>query len=167
MYPAFVCFLFWFLSIILETTFFALSDWFQPNLYFVVAVIFSIHWRGSEGYFIATLMGLTADCFSTLPFGIYGLSYFILSFPMRWYAVKIYQEALITLPFVVGIFTLVMNALVLGFLKTFFSQGEFNSWLGNVLFNEVIPSGIMAIPALVMLRNLEKRYRIHLSERKF
>ena len=167
MYPAIICLIFWFLSLILETTFFTLSNWFQPNLFFLVAIIFCIHWRGPESYYVALIFGLTADCFSTLPFGIYGLTYFLLSFIMRWYAIKIYQEALITLPFVAGIFTLVMNGLVLITLKTIFSVGEFTSWFTNIMFNEVIPTAVVAIPVLKGLIFLEKRYRIRLSERKF
>lgn len=167
MVPAFIVFLFWFLSIVLETTVFSISNWFQPSLHFLAVVIFCLHWRGSEVYYISTLFGLTADCFSTLPFGIFGVTYFVLSFPMRWYAIKIYQEAFITLPLVVGAFTLIMDAVVLILLKTFFSFGEFSNWLSRVIFNEVIPTAILAIPCLMYLIYLEKRYRIHLSERKF
>jgi rod shape-determining protein MreD len=132
-----------------------------------MATIFCVHWRGPETYFIALVFGLTADCFSTLPFGIYGLSYFILSFFIRWYAIKVFLEALITLPFLVGIFTLVLNGSVLLILNTFFSIGEFSSWFSNVVFNEVIPTAVLAIPAFKSLNYLEKRYKIHLSERRF
>lgn len=164
---AFVCFLFWFLSILLETTVFALISWFQPSLFFLMATIFCLHWRGEESYFIALLFGLTADCFSTLPFGIFGLTYFILAFFMRWYAIKIYQEAMITLPMVSGILVLFLNAMVLVILNTFFSVDYLSSGFQKVVFFEAIPTAILSIPVLKGLVFLEKRYKLHLSERKF
>ena len=167
MYVALVCLIFWFFSVFLETTVFALLSWFQPNLFFLAAAIFCLHWRGEESYFIAMIFGLTADCFSTLPFGIYGLTYFTLSFFMRWYANKIYQEALITLPLVAGILTLLLNTIVLIILNTFFQIGDFSIGFQNIIFKEAFPTAILAIPVLKGLLLLEKRYRIHYSERKF
>jgi rod shape-determining protein MreD len=167
MIEGFVCLIFWFFSILLETTVFALADWFQPDLFFLVSLVFCLHWRGEETYFISLLFGLTADCFSTLPFGIYGLTFFILSFLIRWYAIKIYQEALITLPLVTGILILLLNALVLIILDTFFSVGDIASSFHKIVFNEALPTAILSIPVLKGLKFLEKRYKIHLSERTY
>ncbi|MBU2511708.1 hypothetical protein KJ966_10230 [bacterium] len=167
MSAVFVCFVFWIASIVLETTFFTISHWFLPNLFFLMAAIFCLHWRGVESHYIALVFGLTADCFSSLPFGIYGLTYFVISFAVRWYAIKIFQPSWITLPLMTGFFILVENGLVLLILDTFFSVGEFSSWIKNILFHEAIPTMIFAIPAFRVLIFLEKRYRIHLAERMF
>lgn len=167
MHAAFVCLVFWVGSLLLETTVFTVSSWFQPNLFFLMSAIFCLHWRGIEGYYISLIYGLTSDCFSTLPFGIYGLTYFGISFGIRWYAIKILQPTWITLPLVVGFFTLVLNGMVLLLLSTFFSVAEFSGWFKNVLINEVVPTAVLSIVAMKTLAVLEKRYKIHLAERKF
>ncbi|MBU3915237.1 hypothetical protein KKA14_06845, partial [bacterium] len=83
MSAAFTCFFFWLLAVCFETTVFASTDWFHPNLLFLTSAIFCLHWRGIEVYFISLLFGLTADCFATTPFGTYGLVYFLFSFFIR------------------------------------------------------------------------------------
>ena len=163
----FTCFCFWLLAVVLETTVFTLSLWFQPNLFFLFATIFCLHWRGTEGYYIALIFGLSADCFSSLPFGIYGLTYFSISFFTRWYAIKIFQETQFTLPLVTGILTFALNIFVLIILKTFFSIGEFTSWFKNIFLNEIIPTSLLAVFVFRGLTFFEKRYKIHLSERTF
>ena len=167
MVEVFTCFGFWLLAVIFETTVLTLPLWFQPNLFFLIATIFCLHWRGPEVYFIAFIFGLTADCFSSLPFGIYGLTYFTISFFTRWYSIKVFQQTKFTLPLVTGILTVVLNIFVLIILKTFFSVGEFTSWFKNILLNEIIPTSLLAVFAFRGLTFIEKRYKIHLSERNF
>ncbi len=167
MRPFLTCFFFWLLSISLETTVSNAFSWFRPNLFFVAVVIFCLHWRGSETYFIAAFFGITADCFSTLPFGTFGLIYFVLSFFMRWYAIKMYYESYITLPVVVGIFTLSLNIMVFLLLSIFFPEDQSANWFRNVLVNEVASTAVVAAFVLKLLIAIEKTYKIRLAERKF
>ncbi len=167
MYETIVCIILWAASLILETTLFSITNWFHPNLLFLSACLFCLHWRGVEGYFIALFFGLTADCYSSLPFGIYGLTFFGLSFAIRWYSIKVFQPTLSSLPIAIGIMVLANNALILLILDTFFSVGEYSSWFEKVFFNEAIPTAAFSIVFMKFLLVLEKRYRIHLAERKF
>lgn len=167
MIPVITCFGFWLVAIILETTLFSLTPWFQPNLYFLFATIFCLHWRGVEGYFINLVFGLTADCFSSIPFGVYGLTYFSISFFTRWYAIKIFQETQFTLPLVTGILTVVLSIFEIIILNSVFSLGEFSNWFQSIVLNEIIPTALLSIVAFKALVSIEKKYKIHLSERKF
>lgn len=161
------CLGFWLAAILLETTLFTLTPWFQPNFYFLIATIFCLHWRGVEGYFINLVFGLTADCFSSIPFGIYGLTYFSISFFTRWYAIKIFQETQFTLPLVTGILTIILTIFEVIILEMFFSLGEFSNWVQSILLQEIIPTALMSVFVFKALVMIEKRYKIHLSERKF
>ncbi len=74
---------------------------------------------------------------------------------------------MITLPMVSGILVLFLNAMVLVILNTFFSVDYLSSGFQKVVFFEAIPTAILSIPVLKGLVFLEKRYKLHLSERKF
>lgn len=162
------CFLFWLSATVLETTVFTLSSWFHPNLLLLVSTMFCLHWRGSETYFLALLLGLTADCFSSIPFGIYGLSFYILSFLSRWYGIKMFQGTSPVFAMYIGITTFLMNCLVYLFLSVFFTNNEFIfKWIFNLVINQVIPTMVLAIPSFIILRKIESVYKIRLAERKF
>ncbi|MCP4751671.1 MAG: hypothetical protein GY866_12310 [Proteobacteria bacterium] len=142
-------------------------SWFQPNLFFLFPTIFCLHWKGAETYFISVLFGITADCFSTIPFGTFGLAFFLFSFAVRWYAIKIYQESVITLPIVTGFFTLICNLFVYLLLLVVFGEGQFTlGWFRSVVINEVLPTALLAVPSFLLLLKLERKYKIGLAERK-
>lgn len=167
MYPVLVCFLIWISAVIFETTIFSVVDWFQPNLYFAAVMAFCLRWKGSEVYFIALLFGLTADCFSTLPFGIYGLSFFLVSFLIRIYAIKIFEESLFITFISTGGFLIIMTLVVVMMLKTFFVIGDFSGWFNVVLFHEIIPTMIISMVFYRILVHLDAYFKIHLADRKF
>jgi len=151
-----------------ETYLFGLLTWFDPNLFLLSALLLILHWRGPEGYFIAAGFGLLADVYSSTPFGTYALAFFLVSFPARWYAVKIFQDAMVTLPVVVGVFSLVSNGVVYLVLYLFFGENRFSwFWLNELIGRDALPLAALSAPLFLALLWLEDRLRIRLSMRKF
>ena len=151
-----------------ETYFLGLLTWFDPNLFLLSALLFILHWRGTEGHFIAVGFGLLADIYSSIPFGSFGLAFFLISFPARWYAVKIFQDALITLPVVVGVFSLACNGLVYLILYLLFGENRFTwFWMNDLVGRDAIPLAALSAPLYLALLRIEKRLDIRLSMRKF
>ena len=142
--------------------------WLNPNLFFLFPCLLCLHWRGKENIYIATFFGLTADCFSVLPFGMYGLGYLVFFFFIRWYAVRIYRNEISTLPILTGIFTFLVNLLVYMLMWGFSDLRPLSwNWMKNIVFYKVLVSGLLSIPSHLLLLSLEKKLRVHLSERKF
>jgi len=168
MLPAITCLIFWLIAICGETFLFSSIPWFNPYLFFLFPTLICLRWRGLETIYIYTFFGLTADCFSTLSFGIFGLTFLLFSFLVRWYSIKIYQSDIIILSIVIGIFTLLSDALAF-LLNTLFSEVESISifWVKDVFFYRVLPTSLLTIPSCKLLICLEKRFKIHLAERKF
>ncbi|MBT4286500.1 MAG: hypothetical protein HOD92_04125 [Deltaproteobacteria bacterium] len=168
MLPAITCLIFWLIAICGETFLFAAIPWFNPYLFFLFPTLICLRWRGLETIYIYTFFGLTADCFSTLSFGIFGLTFLLFSFFVRWYSIKIYQSDIIILSIVIGIFSLLSDALAF-LLNTLFSEVKGISifWVKDVFFYKVLPTALLAIPSCKLLIYLESRFRIHLAERKF
>ena len=164
----FICFFFWIAAVLLETSLFAIVPWFKPNLFFLFPCLLCLRWRGFETHILAAFFGLTADCFSTIPFGIYGFSFFLISFFIRWYAVKIYQGSNLVSVIVVSAVTLINNLLVYFLLNLFFAEGDMTfRWLLGLITTEIIPTAILTIPRLYLLFMMESRYRVRLAMRKF
>jgi rod shape-determining protein MreD len=168
MQPLFISLFFWTLALVGDTALFSTVSWLQPNLLFLTSVLFCLRWRGSETYFFAVCCGLTADAFSTLPFGVFGLTFFVLSFFTRWYGIRIFQASTPSLIGLAAILTVMENLLTYLVLELVFDQGHITlGWWWDVLTLEVIPTSILAPPGFGLLQSLEKRYRIRLAERKF
>ncbi len=168
MQAAAICFIFWIMAICSETFLFSALKWFNPNLFFLFPCLLSLRWRGRENIFIAVFFGLTSDCFSTLPFGIYGLSYMIFTVFIRWYAIRIYQNDMATLPIIVGVFTLAANFLTFVLMSVFFNTRSLSwQWMQNIVLYRVISAVILSIPSYRLLLIMENKFRVHLAERKF
>jgi cell shape-determining protein MreD len=168
MQPLFVCLALWTLALVGETALLSTISWLQPNLLFLLSVLFALHWRGRETHFLAVFCGLTADGFSALPFGVFGLSFFAVSFFVRWYGIRISQPSMPLLVGLTAILTLAVNLLNCFVLDLIFSQTYMTfRWWQDVLFLEIIPTAILAPLGMRMLQYLEKRFRIRLAERQF
>ena len=168
MRPALLAFLFWLTAIWFEPIISSIFYWFRPNLLFLFPILFCLHWRGHETIFISVIFGLTADSFSSLPFGTIGLTYVFFSIFLRWYAVKIYQESMMILPIVTAIFTLAMNVLILLILLLLFSEKHLSvGWLMDLIVYEVLPTAILAVPFFKLFTLIESKLQIRLVERKF
>ena len=168
MRPVALTFLFWLLAIWFEPTLSSFFTWFRPNLLFLFSLIFSLRWRGYETLFISVIFGLTSDSFSTLPFGTIALAFFLFSIFLRWYAVKIYQESIVTLILLSAIFTFILNILILLIILVIFDEKYFSvGWLKSVVFYEVLPTAGLSIPFFKLFCSLESKFRIRLAERKF
>ncbi|OGG96702.1 MAG: hypothetical protein A2527_03870 [Candidatus Lambdaproteobacteria bacterium RIFOXYD2_FULL_50_16] len=143
-------------------------SWFSPNLFCLCALIFILHWRGPEVHFLAAFFGILADSFSSIPFGTYGLVFFLLSFPARWYAVKIFQEVVVTLPVLAGTFAMACHGLV--YLLLFLLFGEDRAslvWVRNLIWADILPTAALIWPYYLALLFMEERLNINLSQRKF
>jgi len=163
-----VLFLFGLFSFWAETYLLGMFTWFDPNLFLLSALLLILHWRGSEGHFIAAGFGLLADVFSSIPFGTYSLAFFLVSFPVRWYAVKIFQDAMITLPVVVGVFSLACNGVVYLLMYLFFGENRFSwFWLNDLIVFDALPMAALSAPMYLVLLKLEGRFHIRLSMRKY
>ena len=168
MRPVVLTCVFWLLAIWLEPMLSDLFAWFKPNLFFLFSLLFSLRWRGNETIFISVLFGLSADSFSSLPFGTMSLVFFLFSIFLRWYAVKIYQESQFIVVLLAGIFTLTINILILLTLLIIFSVNYLSiGWLNSMIFFEVIPTALLAGPFFKLFITLESKLRIRLAERKF
>lgn len=168
MSAVFVCVLFWFLSIIGETILTSALDWFSPNLFFLFPTILGLRWRGYETIYISTFFGVTADCFSTLPFGVFGLAFMLISLFTRWYSNKVFQSTTFTLPFITGFLSLVLNILVLVLLYMLAEARSVSfSWVRNLIIYQVFTTALLSIPCYWLLIWLEQKYKIRLAERKF
>jgi rod shape-determining protein MreD len=164
----FVCFLFWLGSLVLETSILSIHDWFHPNLFLLVPIIFCLRWKGPETYFISAIFGLTADCFSSFPFGTYGSVYFCCSFVIRWYAIKIYVDSFLNTTVVVAFFSFVANFSVYFLVAVFFIKSEIEfGWLHKTIIREVLPTAILSHFIFRFLSRIDKTYRIRLVERVF
>ena len=156
------------ISLWAETYLLGFLTWFDPNLFLLSALLFILHWRGHEGHFIAAGFGLLADVYSSIPFGSYGLAFFLLSFPARWYAVKIFQDALITLPVVAGFFSLACNGLVYLILYLLFGENRFSwYWMNDLIGRDALPLAALSAPLYLLLLRLESQLDIRLSMRKY
>lgn len=162
------CTILWLFAVFGETALFSPLPWFNPNLLFIVSCIFCLRWRGFETLMLAVLLGLTADCFSTIPFGIYGFSFFLIAIFTRWYAIKIYQGAHFITAIIVALLLLLQHLLVFLILSLLFSQGEISfRWLGNLIAYDVVPTFLLSVPCLRLFMYLEFRFKLQLTERRF
>lgn len=142
--------------------------WFGPNLFLASALLLILHWRGPEGHFLAVGFGLLADCYSSAPFGVYGLAFLLLSFPVRWYGLKMFQEAVLFLPVVVIFFSLACNGLIYILLYLLLGENRFQlGWLKDLLGRDAIPLGVLSVPMYLLLLRMEDLFQIRLSLRKF
>lgn len=168
MLPAVICTIFWLIAIGGETFLFAAMPWFNPNLFFLFPTLICLRWRGLETIYIYMFFGLTADCFSTLSFGIFGLTFLMFSFLVRWYSIKIYQNDVIVLSIVIGVFALFSDILVLFLTAVLFDTKSISLvWLKDVFFYRVLPTSLIAIPGYRLLNYFDNKFKIHLAERKF
>ncbi len=159
---------FWLGAILGETSLFTTIPWFNPNLFFLFACIFCLRWRGFETHFIAAFLGLTADCFSTIPYGIYGFSFLLISFFTRWYAVRIFQGSIFVASVFVAVATLLNSLLAFFILKLFDSGGQMTFyWLMRLISHEVMPTVVLCFPSYKLMVYLESHYKIRLAERLF
>ena len=164
----FIFLFFWVSAVLLDSTLFTLIPWFRPNLFFLFSCVLCIRWKGFETHILAAFFGLTADCFSSIPFGIYGLSFFLISFFIRWYAVKIFQGSNLMASIITAVVSLLNNLLVYFLLNLFFAESDITfRWLLRLISREVIPTAILTIPSFHLLLMMEIRYRVRLAERKF
>jgi len=162
------CSLIWLIAVFGETALFPAFSWFRPNLLFLFSGIFCLRWKGFETHFIAVFLGLTADSFSTTPFGVYGLSFLLISFLTRWYAIRVFQGAYIVIAVVSGVLTFSNQLLICLIINLFYEGGCLTFyWLWNTLANDVLPTVIVSIPCYQIFIYLESRYKIRLAERKF
>ncbi len=162
-----ICLVLWIGAICGETFLFSGLFWFNPNLFFLFPCLLCLHWRGRESIYISTFFGLTADCFSTLPFGIFGLGYLVFFFFIRWYAIKIHRSDVSTLPVLTGVLTLLVNMLVSLLMLVFFDFRQLSwSWMKEIVFYRALATGLLAVPSHLLLLSLEKRLNVRLSERK-
>ncbi|MDH5560565.1 MAG: hypothetical protein OEY59_06875, partial [Deltaproteobacteria bacterium] len=112
--------------------------------------------------------GLTADGFSSLPYGVYGLSYFICSFFIRWYGIKIFNGYLLIVPILAGFFTLVLSSMVYFIESFFFVQKVLTlKWIQSLILFEVLPTALIAVPLFQLLIMIDARLKLRLAERKF
>lgn len=162
-----ICVWFWAAAVILETSLFTIFPWFKPNLFFLFSCIFCLRWKGFETHILAAVFGLTADCFSAVPFGVYGFSFFIVSFFTRWYAIRIYQGSTFVSIILVAIVTLINYLLIFFLLNLFFAEGDLTfRGLVDLITYEIIPTSVLSVPGLSVLQSLEARYRVRLAKRK-
>lgn len=158
----------WGVAVFGETAFFPIIPWFRPNLLFLFSLIFCLRWKGFETHFIAVFLGLTADSFSTAPFGVFGFSFLLISFVTRWYAIRIFQGSYLVVAIIAGILTLANQLLVCLFIDLFYSGNYLTfRWLWDTLISGVIPTVVVSIPCFRLFVYLEARYKIRLAERKF
>jgi len=164
----FVIFLFWIVSIWLNTVVFTQFQWFIPNFYFLFATIFILCWKGEGTSYIAMLFGLTQDCFSSLPFGLFAIIFLVISLPLRWYAIKVFQESILALFVVASVGFLLCYSLVALALIVIFNDKSGESGLGNpIIFYEAIATTLFAPAFYYLLKKLDKELKIRFSERKF
>ncbi len=168
MAPVVTCLIFWLIAICGETFLFAAIPWFNPGLFFLFPTLICLRWRGLETIYIYTFFGLTADCFSTVPFGIFGLTFLVFSFFVRWYSIKIYQNDIIMLSIVVGVFSILADLVAL-ILHALFAEAKNISifWIKDIFFYKVLTTSLLVIPGNKFLIYMEDRLKIHLAERKF
>ena len=151
-----------------ETAIYNLIPAVNPSLHFLGALLLILRWRGPETYFLAALFGLGNDIFSSLPFGVSGLLFFVASFPLRWYSIKIFQGSVMVLPFLVGFTLFVMQILTLGLVYLIEDLGQTSwVWLRDLFFFNILPSMVIAPFLYRGMEWTEHFYRIRLSERKF
>ncbi|MCP4296944.1 MAG: rod shape-determining protein MreD [Proteobacteria bacterium] len=162
------CVILWVLCVWVETFItgpFTLSN---PNLFFLVPMIFILRWRGIESYTIAIIFGLTSDSFSSLPFGTNGLGFFLMAFPLRFYGIKIFQFSSLTLPITIAFFTAFYSLIQFGILNFFSTKGiKITDWLNHYFFSEILWTSIFSYPVFQIVVRLEKKFNIHLAERIF
>lgn len=151
-----------------ETYLFQLIPYFSAELFFLSTLVMILRWKGPEGYFIAAGFGLLADCFSSLPFGANGLVFFALVWPLRWYALKIFVGARVTLPIITLIFVMTKNLMLLGLSAMIDPTGGIGpGWILNLFLSNALPTVILSVPAFVTLLALENLFNLQLAQRKF
>ncbi|MDX2471431.1 MAG: rod shape-determining protein MreD [SAR324 cluster bacterium] len=151
-----------------KTSFFYYIPLLSPNLYLLFVVLFIIRWKGPEVYYIAAIFGIMADVYSTMSFGVYGFSFFLMSFPLRWYAIKMFQGSVFSLPILVGFLGLVLKLII--FVVGIGASQEVGlkvGWIREMLLFEILPTALLAPYAYTALVILEKMGNIRLHERKF
>jgi len=164
----FISVFFWAAAVILQTSLFTVIPWFKPNLFFLFSCVFCLRWKGFETHILAAIFGLTADCFSTNPFGIYGFSFFLISFFTRGYAVRFYQGSHFVSVIVIAFTTLINNMLIYFLLSLFFAEGDLTfRGLVDLISYEILPTLILAVPSLNLFIVMESRYRVQLTKRRF
>jgi|GEM_PF-2307691 len=162
------CFFFWILAIWGETYFFGKMGLIYPSLFLLFPMVLILRWRGTESYVLAIIFGLTADCFSTLPFGIYGMIFFLLAFPLRAYALQIFQQNSLTIVLTCTFFATLSNLLLYLTLDLIFGGEHWSLALMNHLFfAEILPTGLLAYPTYLAVLKFEKTLNLRLAERLF
>ena len=161
-------FLFWIVSIWLNTVVFTQFQWFIPNFYFLFATIFILCWKGEGTSYLAMMFGLTQDCFSSLPFGLFAIIFLVISLPLRWYAIKVFQESILAISVVVIVAFVLSYSLLALALIVVFNENSGESGLGSpFVFYEAIATTIFAPAFYYLLKKIDKELKIRFSERKF
>jgi len=139
----------------------------SPLWQLLAMVLFVVRWRGLEVHFIAVALGLGADLFSSLPFGVNGLAYFLASFPLRYLSIKVLQGGVMVIPFITATVALGVK-LVLVLLAVNLEGISIPGWhwWTRLLLFELLPTALLAAPLYQALLAMEFWWGIRLSERK-
>ena len=160
-------FILWLFCVWFETAVTGRFALINPNFFLLIPMVFILRWRGIEGYVIAIIWGLTADSFSSLPFGTNGLVFYLIALPLRYYGIKIFQYSGITLLLTTTFFT-ALNGLIQFIIFTFSVKSvDISGWFNRFFISEIIWTGIFSYPVYQTLIKLDKRFNIHLAERIF
>ncbi len=132
----------------------------KPNLPLVTVVLLGLRWMDPWLFVYAAAMGLAVDVFSHGVLGIYGISFFAVSFLARLAGTSLYENnVLFTALFVAGL-SLAEGMIAVSLFKALDSGISWWSWvLGDVL-PQAVYHAVLAVPVSWLLGRTERWLRL-------
>lgn len=132
----------------------------KPNLALATVLVMGIYWMEPWLFFYATLLGLAMDVFSHGILGIYGISFFCVSFLARMTGVSIYENS-----FLFGLSGVFGLSLVEGFISVTLLQFLDGSvpwwrWILTQVFPNALYNGLLAPVLFLLCMALSRKVKI-------
>ena len=131
-----------------------------PNLLLLTVIVAGVRWQDPWLFIYAAAAGLAMDVFTHGQLGVFGISFFLVSFAARFAGFAIYENSLLTTALLAVPLSLLEGAISLTILELLDPGVPWWLWL----FQKIVPvslyHGVLA-PALVpVLDRIERRQRI-------
>lgn len=129
-----------------------------PNFLLITVLLCGVRWLDQWQFVYAALAGLAMDVFSHGILGVYGLSFFLVSFAARMMGLSMYENNLLsTMMLVMGLGTLegTISVTILQFLD---SSVPWWRWILTKVIPASLYLAVLTPPFLWALERIEKRW---------
>ncbi len=151
----------WCVGLVIDTVMTGSLFGISSSALLVLSLIICIFWEPDYAYIVAVIFGVTVDSFSTIGFGIYGLSFFLIAL-LFCFLLQYIEKTYFFLTVLVGLMLLVYKFLLIAIRvltqNNFIAIDYFNSNNLEGIFIEMGLNIFLFVFFLSLCRKLQNRF---------